>query len=136
MPFYQTVLIVDDDPITRQLLEAFARGAGALVTLQAENGSDAARLLKEQDRPFDLIFCDLEMPEMDGIEFLNHLKSISFQGAIAIISGAHRSVVESAAKLASLHGLNFLGRVKKPPTKAALDALLSGEAPPEIISSQ
>ncbi len=130
MPSYPTVLIVDDDPITRQLLEAFALGSGSQQTFQAANGREATRHLQEHGGNIDLIFCDLEMPEMDGIEILNHLRSISFQGAIAIVSGAHRSVWESAAKLASLHGLNFLGAITKPPTKASLEQLLFGRSQP------
>lgn len=130
MSLYHTVLIVDDDPITRQLLKAYAQGAGAQITLQAENGTAATRALRDHPQPIDLIFCDLEMPEMDGIEFINFLHSVSFQGAIGIVSGAHRSIVESATKLASLHGLNVLGRVRKPPTKAALDQLIAGTPRP------
>ena len=124
MQTYKTVLIVDDDPITRQLLEAFAQGIGAQHVMQAGNGAEAMGLLNQHGGTIDLIFCDLEMPEMDGIELLSFLRAHTFAGAIAIVSGAHRSVVESASKLASLHGLNLLGRVSKPPTKAALDQLI------------
>ncbi len=130
MPSYPTVLIVDDDPITRQLLEAFVLGAGTQQTFQAANGKEATRYLQEHASSIDLIFCDLEMPEMDGIEILSHLRSISFQGAIVIVSGAHRSVLESAAKLASLQGLNLLGSITKPPSKASLEQLVFGQPQP------
>ena len=123
---YDTVLIVDDDPITRQLLEAFASGIGTREILQAANGREAIQIVNLHGPQIDLIFCDLEMPETDGIELLGHLRDRDFKGAIAIVSGAHRSLVDGAAKLASLHGLNFLGRIYKPPTKATLEALLAG----------
>ncbi|NNF76603.1 MAG: response regulator [Rhizobiales bacterium] len=124
MAAYDTVLIVDDDPITRQLLEAFAGGIGAQRVLQAADGAEATSILDQHSGDIQLIFCDLEMPEMDGIELLGYLHARAFTGAIAIVSGAHKSIVESAAKLAKLHGLNFLGRISKPPTKAMLDQLL------------
>ncbi len=124
MPSYDTVLIVDDDPITRQLLAAFAQSIGATRILQAADGTEATRELDQHSGEIKLIFCDLEMPEMDGIELLGYLHARDFTGAIAIVSGAHRSIVESAAKLANLHGLNFLGRISKPPTKATLDKLI------------
>ncbi len=125
MPHIKIVLIVDDDPVIHQLLETYVRSIGAVTVLHAENGNEATRILDQQGSDIDLIFCDLEMPEMDGIEILNHLQAIGFQGAIAIISGAHWSVVESAAKLATLHGLNYLGRFTKPPTRATLDQLIA-----------
>ncbi|MCP5083347.1 MAG: response regulator [Alphaproteobacteria bacterium] len=124
MPSYETVLIVDDDPITRQLLEAYAHGIGTQHVMQAADGVEAIGILDQHSGDIKLIFCDLEMPEMNGIELLGQLHARAFTGAIAIVSGAHRSIVESAAKLASLHGLNFLGRVSKPPTKATLDQLI------------
>lgn len=126
MPPFDTVLIVDDDPITRQLLEAFAQSNGARQLLHAANGAEATGILDQHASSINLIFCDLEMPEMDGIELLGYLHARAFTGTIAIVSGAHKSVVESAAKLASLHGLNVLGRISKPPTKARLEALLAG----------
>lgn len=127
---YDTVLIVDDDPITRQLLEAYASGIGAQHVMQAADGAEASSILDQHSGDIQLIFCDLEMPEMDGIELLGYLHARAFTGAIAIVSGAHRSIVESAAKLAKLHGLNFLGRVSKPPTKAKLDHLIGANGQP------
>lgn len=125
----RTALIVDDDPITRQLLEAFIRGHGASQVFQAGNGAEATSVLNQHSAAIDLIFCDLEMPEMDGIELIGHLHAVAFKGAFAIVSGAHKSVVESAAKLANLYGLNYLGRASKPPTKAALEHLIAARPP-------
>lgn len=62
-----TVLVVDDDPASRAYLADALEGLGCRV-LQAAEGGAALRALTE-DRP-DLIFTDLMMPGMDGLEFL------------------------------------------------------------------
>ena len=64
----QTVLIVDDDPVQRRLLEATVRrlGYGALI---AENGDAALSLLRAGDT-VDLVILDLVMPGMDGFGVL------------------------------------------------------------------
>ena len=61
-----TVLVVDDDPELRVLLETCLRVEGYDV-LTAQNGSDALSLARQA--PPCLILLDLMMPVMDGIEF-------------------------------------------------------------------
>lgn len=65
-------IIVDDDPIQRQLLESYV---GELDSLQLagsyENATAALKGLRDQD--VDLIFLDVEMPMMSGLDFLSTL---------------------------------------------------------------
>lgn len=68
------VLIIDDSLTQRRTLERTLRGAGYDV-IQAEDGLDAmVHLQKNTD--VDLIFCDLEMPRMNGFEFLSQSRTI------------------------------------------------------------
>jgi signal transduction histidine kinase/CheY-like chemotaxis protein len=66
------VLIIDDDPINRDMMKESLKKTGWQVS-QAENGEKALRVL-DQQRP-DLILLDLMMPQMDGFEFIHHLRS-------------------------------------------------------------
>ncbi len=66
-----TVLVVDDDPVFRNLLTAILVQAGAHVTTAA-NGDECLQLVAEQ--PFDLIFMDIIMPGKDGIETIIALR--------------------------------------------------------------
>lgn len=69
----QRVLIVDDDPIQRRLLEAMISKMGHKVTC-AEGGEQALDLLERQAEPgFSLIFLDLVMPEVDGMEMMSRM---------------------------------------------------------------
>ena len=66
-------LIVDDEPIARQIVEGFVRDYPLLESAgSAETAMEAKLLL--QDREIDILFLDINMPVMDGIGFLKTLK--------------------------------------------------------------
>ena len=65
------VLIIDDDPGTRALVEALLQSRG-VETCQAEQGEEG--LEKARQNPPDLFLCDLDMPVMDGIETLAEIR--------------------------------------------------------------
>jgi two-component system chemotaxis response regulator CheY len=66
------ILIVDDAAVIRQLLSFTLRYAGYEV-IEAINGSDA--LSKVDDSGIGMVITDLNMPEMDGIEFIRKFRS-------------------------------------------------------------
>jgi chemotaxis protein histidine kinase CheA/ActR/RegA family two-component response regulator len=66
------VLIIDDSAIIRHLL-SLVLAAGGYVVGTAENGRHGLRYCEEQ-LP-DVILCDLDMPEMDGMELLSHVRA-------------------------------------------------------------
>jgi DNA-binding NtrC family response regulator len=64
----QTVLIVDDDPVQRRLLEAMVRRFG-YGTILAETGLVGLSIMRSGE-PIDLVILDLVMPELDGMGVL------------------------------------------------------------------
>lgn len=60
-----SILIVDDSDINRKVASLMLRKLGYQADL-AENGIEAIEFLENQ--PYDLVFMDIEMPEMDGLE--------------------------------------------------------------------
>ena len=66
-----SVLVVDDDDVTRQMMREILEREGCSVVL-AEDGRAALERLGPV--PVDVIFLDLMMPEMDGFEFLETLR--------------------------------------------------------------
>ena len=64
------VLLVDDKEEVRQMLRSILE-AESFVCEEAENGAEALQLLEAQ--PFALVITDVEMPVMDGVEFLQQL---------------------------------------------------------------
>ena len=67
-----TVLIVDDSITVRELLSMSFNKVGYRVE-QARDGQEAWEKLRS-GLPCDLVFCDIEMPRMDGLELLSHLQ--------------------------------------------------------------
>jgi len=70
------VLIVDDSSVMRKIVGRSLRQAGLDVVqvLEASNGSEALSLAREN--PLDLILSDINMPLMDGLEFVKQLRGI------------------------------------------------------------
>jgi 6-phosphofructokinase 1 len=66
------VLIVDNDVSTRNLFEKILKAVPELKIDQAENGKEALVLIEKL--PYDIIVCDLAMPEMDGLKLCRYLK--------------------------------------------------------------
>lgn len=68
----QLVLVVEDDPTTQEMMELMLAKEGLMV-ITANNGRDGLEKMTQQ-LP-DLILLDLMMPEMDGFEFVTHLRN-------------------------------------------------------------
>ena len=69
-------LIVDDSPVMRKVIERALRQTGIELSdvLQAGNGNEALDALRP-DRALDLIICDIHMPNMDGLQFLEQRRA-------------------------------------------------------------
>jgi len=85
------ILVVDDDPIQRRLLEAMARRFGYEVET-AESGEAALARLQACDRPpVSLVILDLVMPDLDGMGVLARMRHHGVQ-IPAIVQTAHGSI--------------------------------------------
>src|SRR5258705_10196212 len=73
------VLVVDDEPGLRQSLGLLLSDAGYAVTVESDGRKALERALAE---PFDLVLCDVRMPEMDGLTFLRNYRS---RGGAALV---------------------------------------------------
>ena len=67
-----TILVVDDQPLTRNMLKSILKGMGFATILQADNG--AVAIQKLQSEPVDLIICDWNMPGVTGIDVLRTVR--------------------------------------------------------------
>ncbi|WP_347332163.1 response regulator [Marinimicrobium locisalis] len=90
------ILVVDDNPANLQLASELLRGLNTDV-IQANNGQEALSLCREQD--FDLIFMDIQMPGMDGIETTKRLRSEHPDRRTPIIALTAHTMTEQKAEL-------------------------------------
>lgn len=68
------VMAIDDDSLARTVLTEILTTIGMENIMLAENGVDALAQLEQHASAIDLIFCDIEMPEMGGYEFARRLR--------------------------------------------------------------
>lgn len=85
----QSILVVDDEPALRQLVETVLTESGYEVTV-AEDGAQALELALE--RRFDLVLSDVIMPVMDGYQLSETLLEKFPDQAIALMTGYEQSV--------------------------------------------
>jgi two-component system chemotaxis response regulator CheY len=78
-------LIVDDSSVMRKIVERALRQAGldALVVLEAGSGTEGLEVLKEKQ--VDLILSDINMPTMDGLEFVRQIKLQNLAPGVPVV---------------------------------------------------
>ena len=104
-------LIVDDSSVMRKIVERSLRQAGIELkqVLEAGNGAEALTVL--QDNPVDLILCDINMPVMDGLEFVKQLPAVGNAKGVPVVmittEGSEAHVVQALS-------LGARGYIRKP----------------------
>jgi two-component system, chemotaxis family, chemotaxis protein CheY len=92
-------LIVDDSSVMRKIVERSLRQAGVNLTqvLEAGNGAEALAVLEQNQ--VDLILCDINMPIMDGLEFVKQLAGVSNAKDVPVVmittEGSESHVVQA-----------------------------------------
>jgi CheY-like chemotaxis protein len=104
----KTVLVVDDDSVTREAVAVILRREGYQVLLEA-NGEEALTCLRAGPRP-DLILLDMLMPILDGWHFLDRLRAEFPTPAIPIILTTTLTILGD--EWADAHGCS--GLIRKP----------------------
>ncbi|MDF1720826.1 MAG: response regulator [Minwuia sp.] len=120
-----SVLCLDDHVLMLDIMAARLGNLGISKVVTREAAADALALIKEDLNAFDVLLCDLNMPGVNGIEFMEQLSATGYTGAVGIVSGAHDVVIQVAEAFAGARGIRFLGTLKKPVVTEDLTILLS-----------
>jgi len=78
-------LIVDDSSVMRKIVERSLRQAGLGLAKVLEAGNGAEALATMQANRVDLILCDINMPVMDGLEFVRQLASLESAKGVPVV---------------------------------------------------
>ncbi len=106
------VLIIDDHAVIRRTLSACLYGIGNFDVYEAGDGEDARQLIA--DRQFDIIFCDINMPNENGIDVLQYLAEQHFSGGVVLISSTDETLLKASSLLARQFNLAIIGVAEKP----------------------
>jgi len=123
MQHYRSVLIVDDSPTSRMIIQRCLEMTGVEVDsfLFAENGIEG--LSSIEDNKVDLILTDINMPKMDGLTFIKLLKNKEATANIPI-------VVTSSIADGSIEGemkkLGVMAVIKKPISPEKIMRVIGG----------
>ena len=118
------ILVIDDEPFMRQLIIRVLAELGITRIDTAEDGADGMGKLTIVRHPYDVIICDLEMPVMNGLQFVKRLRQMErtdlAQIPVLIVTGhSDEKNVQNAIKL------GIQGFLIKPISKAAMEKRLT-----------
>ena len=119
------VLVVDDDPAVRKSIDRVLTGKGYAV-ITAENGEEALHKLNEEK--YDLVYTDIRMPGLSGLEVAEQVKARKPWTPVVIITGYGTEAAEARAKAAGVS--SFMHKPLSPAMieDSARDALAAPQA--------
>ena len=123
------ILVLDDEPFMHKLLARMLGNLGHPPVATCDNGYAALELLDSPDDSPSLILLDINMPEMDGLEFVRRLVERHYTGSLILISGEDERMQQAAEKLAQAHRITVLGHLHKPASPEGLAALIGKWVP-------
>lgn len=92
-------LIVDDSSVMRKIIERSLRQAGIDLEKVVEAGNGAEALSALRENRVDLILCDINMPVMDGLEFVRQMGTVENAKGVPVVmittEGSESHVVEA-----------------------------------------
>src|SRR5216684_4949143 len=88
-------LVVEDHGFQRWVIGNMLATLGAKHVYSAPDGIAALDLYKTLDPPVDVIVSDLDMPGMDGMEFIRHVGEVGRPVSLILASGLERSLIAS-----------------------------------------
>jgi FOG: EAL domain len=117
-------LVVEDQGFQRWAMGHMLETLGAARIFSAADGNAALEIVKSLDPGVDVIVTDLNMPGMDGMEFIRHLGELHLPIGLIVASEQDRSLVSSVITMARNYGVEVLDAIEKPVTgKKLLNAL-------------
>jgi len=117
-------LIAEDHEFQRRTLARMLAGLGARDVHEAADGHAALAIIQEPAHRIDIVISDLDMPGMDGLEFIRHIGEAGRPVSIIIASGLERKLLASVATMTEAYGIQLLGLLEKPITSESLQSMI------------
>src|SRR5688572_15647291 len=124
-------LVIEDEDFQRAALVSRLAALGATHIVEAADGRTALEVLQGRTRPIDIVITDLDMPGMDGMEFIRHVGEADLPVAMILVSVHDRSLLASVGIMTEAFGISLLGTLEKPVTTQKLATLIGFYRAPE-----
>lgn len=132
----KVIMVLEDQDMQRQIVMRMLHSLNFQEVLMAANGREALELLNSPSVPQpEIVLCDLDMPEMDGMEFIRLISQAKPHLSVIITSSLDRPLLRSVEKMCVAYGARLLGTIEKPIDTERLMALLEQHTPVDRDSS-
>src|SRR5688572_6476689 len=108
----QTILIVDDDPVQRRILEAAITRLGLTVVTAPGGGPALDLLYSPRGDGISLVLLDLIMPDVDGIQVLTKLRAVNHETPVIVLTA--KGGIDSAVEAMRAGASDFLVKPASP----------------------
>ena len=132
-----SVMVVEDHGFQRRMALRLLAEVGVTRTREAADGESALQLLEAQPELPDVVIVDLDMPGMDGIQFIGHVAQKKLARAVVVASALDPALLNTVQTMARAYGLRVLGCLEKPMTAPKLaDVLALYDVRPDADESE
>ncbi len=118
-------MVLDDEPFMLKMMGRILSGLGYADVVYHERACDALLAYDMPDGVPNVILLDINMPGMDGVEFVRHLSERRYPGHLILLSGMEELLLRATEKLACAHHISVVGVLQKPALPVELAALLA-----------
>ncbi len=122
-------LAVEDHEFQRGMLLKMLARLGATQVSTAADGYAALEIVMAPGAAIDIIISDLDMPGMDGLEFMRHVGEARIPVSIILASAMESVLLDSVETMTRAYGVKILGVIQKPITPEKLAALIKLHLP-------
>jgi EAL domain-containing protein (putative c-di-GMP-specific phosphodiesterase class I)/CheY-like chemotaxis protein len=122
-------LVVEDHGFQRWAIGHILERMGAAEVFSASDGYAALELLRTVVPKVDVVITDLDMPGMDGMQFIRHLGQSAMPVSLVLASGLDPALVVSVESMARAYDVALLGTAPKPVTAITLAEVLKRYRP-------
>jgi EAL domain-containing protein (putative c-di-GMP-specific phosphodiesterase class I)/FixJ family two-component response regulator len=129
-------LILEDHESQRNILKKMLETLHAREVHAGANGQEGLEFLRGPGNEVDIVITDLDMPAMDGLEFIRHVGAARYGISLIVASSHERNLLSSVETMAAAYGIRYLGTIEKPITLQKLEELIALASMPAQVPSR
>jgi len=128
-----SVLVLDDDDFILDVAHVMLKNFG-VADITCNTSAAMALPTLDMNNHLLVVLCDLNMPEMDGVEVIRYLGQQGFCGGVIVLSGEDSRLLHTVADMGRAYHLRLLGALGKPIDRQALLRMLQNVANSTAVS--